>query len=154
MFMLTSGTTGRPKGCIKSHKSYLHSCIINLLGKRMAEGGRELLVVPIYYNSGRNSLITQFSFGGTVYLRERFDPTDALSTIQNEKITCLALAPQQCDELLEYPDLDSYDKSSLRGSAQGRPAVPEAVGAGNRAADHPTCLSRLWRHGIFRSDHP
>src|SRR5205814_1659735 len=30
MFMLTSGTTGRPKGCIKTHKSYLHSCIINL----------------------------------------------------------------------------------------------------------------------------
>ena len=113
MFMLTSGTTGRPKGCIKSHKSYLHSCIINLVGKRMTEGGRELLVVPIYYNSGRSSLITQLSFGGTVYLRERFDPKDVLSTIQSEKITCLALAPQQCNELLEYPDLDRYDKSSL-----------------------------------------
>jgi acyl-CoA synthetase (AMP-forming)/AMP-acid ligase II len=114
MFMLTSGTTGRPKGCIKSHKSYLHSCIINLHGKRMGQGISELLVVPIYYNSGRNSLITQISFGGTVHLRERFDPTDTLETIQNERIACLALAPQQCEDLLSHANLDSYDKSSLR----------------------------------------
>ena len=114
MFMLTSGTTGRPKGCIKTHKSYLHSCIINVHGKRMGAGLSELLVVPIYYNSGRNSLITQLSFGGTVHLRERFDPTDTLETIQNERIACLALAPQQCEDLLGHPKLDSYDKSSLR----------------------------------------
>jgi acyl-CoA synthetase (AMP-forming)/AMP-acid ligase II len=114
MFMLTSGTTGRPKGCIKTHKSYLHSCIISNHGKRLLGGVRELLVVPIYYNSGRNSLITQISFGGTVYLRERFDPKEALETIQNERIACLALAPQQCEELLSLPDLDRYDKSSLK----------------------------------------
>lgn len=114
MFMLTSGTTGRPKGCIKTHQSYLHSCIINLHGKRMRSGLSELLVVPIYYNSGRNSLITQLSFGGTIHLRERFDPTDTLMTIQNERIACLALAPQQCEDLLSHPKLDSYDKSSLR----------------------------------------
>jgi acyl-CoA synthetase (AMP-forming)/AMP-acid ligase II len=114
MLMLTSGTTGRPKGCIKSHKSYLHSCIINLHGKRMGTGLSELLVVPIYYNSGRNSLITQLSFGGTIHLRRRFDAGNTLATIQNERIVCLALAPQQCEELLNHPDLDSYDKSSLR----------------------------------------
>nr|WP_257730496.1 AMP-binding protein [Rhodoplanes sp. Z2-YC6860] len=114
MYMLTSGTTGRPKGCIKTHKSYLHSCIINLLGKRMVPGMSELLVVPIYYNSGRNSLITQLSFGGTTHLRERFDPIDVLETIQKERIACMALAPQQCEDLLVQPRLDSYDKSSLR----------------------------------------
>ena len=114
MFMLTSGTTGRPKGCIKTHRSYLHSCIINIHGKRMGGGVNELLVVPIYYNSGRSSLITQLSFGGTVFLRERFDAAEALATIQSERIACLALAPQQCEELLNHPELDRYDKSSLR----------------------------------------
>lgn len=114
MFMLTSGTTGRPKGCVKTHKSYLHSCVINMLGKRMQPGMSELLVVPIYYNSGRNSLITQLSFGGTIHLRERFDPGDVLATIENERIACLALAPQQCEDLLGHPLLERYDKSSLR----------------------------------------
>ena len=114
MFMLTSGTTGRPKGCVKTHQSYLHSCIINLVGKRMQPGMSELLVVPIYYNSGRNSLITQLSFGGTIHLRERFDSTDILTTIEKERIACLALAPQQCEDLLRHPGLEGYDKSSLR----------------------------------------
>ena len=114
MFMLTSGTTGRPKGCIKTHKSYLHSCVINMLGKRMVPGMTELLVVPIYYNSGRNSLITQLSFGGTIHLCERFDPTETLAIVEKERIACLALAPQQCEDLLQDPQLDSYDKSSLR----------------------------------------
>ena len=100
--------------CIKTHRSYLHSCIINIHGKRMGGGVNELLVVPIYYNSGRSSLITQLSFGGTVFLRERFDVAEALATIQSERIACLALAPQQCEELLNHPELDRYDKSSLR----------------------------------------
>jgi hypothetical protein len=49
----------------------------------MGGGVNELLVVPIYYNSGRSSLITQLSFGGTVFLRERFDAAEALATIQS-----------------------------------------------------------------------
>lgn len=114
MLMLTSGTTGRPKGCIKSHKSYLHSCILNFTSKRMVEGERELLVVPIYYNSGRSSLITQLSFAGSVYLRDRFQPQEALEIIQDRKISCLALAPNHCSELLDYPRLKDYDLSSLR----------------------------------------
>jgi fatty-acyl-CoA synthase len=114
MFMLTSGTTGRPKGCVKTHESYLHSCIINLIGKRMQPGMSELLVVPIYYNSGRNSLITQLSFGGTVYLREGFDTFETLRTIEKERIACIALAPQQCEDLLQCRQLGEYDKSSLR----------------------------------------
>lgn len=114
MLMLTSGTTGRPKGCVKTHKSYLHSCINNLLSKRMGGGIKELLVVPIYYNSGRVSMITQLSFGGTVHLREAFDAGDVLKTIQDERIACIALAPQQCEELLQHPKLDQYDTSSLR----------------------------------------
>jgi acyl-CoA synthetase (AMP-forming)/AMP-acid ligase II len=114
MLMLTSGTTGRPKGCIKTHESYLHSCMINFTSKRMVEGERELLVVPIYYNSGRSSLITQLCFAGSVYLRDRFEPEPALQMIQNEKITCLALAPNHCNELLHCPSLQNYDLSSLR----------------------------------------
>src|SRR5579872_2642124 len=73
MIMLTSGTTGLPKGCIKTHKSYVHSCNLSCIGLPIDSDSRELLVVPIYYNSGRASLITQLMIGGTVYLRESFE---------------------------------------------------------------------------------
>ena len=113
MIMLTSGTTGVPKGCIKTHKSYWYSAAAASMTRRITPRSRELIVVPIYYNSGRMSLISQLWFGGSVYLRERFDPVDVLAIIEREKITCIALAPTQCRALLECPDLDKYDKSSL-----------------------------------------
>ena len=155
MFMLTSGTTGRPKGCIKTHKSYLHSCIINLHGKRMGTGLSELLVVPIYYNSGRNSLITQLSFGGTVHLRERFD-ADRHAGNDSERAHRMprAGAPAMRGSARATRSSDSYDKSSLRVLAQGRTAVPEALGAGDYRADHSACLPGLWRHRVFRSFDP
>jgi acyl-CoA synthetase (AMP-forming)/AMP-acid ligase II len=113
LIMLTSGTTGLPKGCIKTHLSYAHSNALASASQHMDEQSRELIVVPIYYNSGRVSLVNMLSLGGTVHLRERLDPEEALQTIARERITCLALAPTQCNELLAFPKLDSFDKSSL-----------------------------------------
>ena len=112
--MLTSGTTGRPKGCIKTHQEL--SAQLHHQPSRQADGRRlnELLVVPIYYNSGRKQPDHAAQLRRNGHLRERFDPTDTLATIQNERIACLALAPQQCEELLNHPELDRYDKSSLR----------------------------------------
>ncbi len=113
VIMLTSGTTGRPKGCIATHRNYSISCALNCLGMPVDEGSRELIVVPIYYNSGRSALITQLFAGGTVFLRERFEPSEALKTIEEQRITCIALAPTQCNELLDSPELDSRKTDSL-----------------------------------------
>jgi acyl-CoA synthetase (AMP-forming)/AMP-acid ligase II len=113
LIMLTSGTTGIPKGCIKTHKSYAHSCALAAIGSPIDHNSKELIVVPIYYNSGRASLVTLLLLGGTVYLREKFVPREALDAIQRERITCLALAPTQCNELLASTELDKFDTSSL-----------------------------------------
>jgi fatty-acyl-CoA synthase len=114
MLMLTSGTTGMPKGCIKTHRSYVHSCFSAALELGIDENSKELIVVPIYFNSGRISLLTQIFVGGSVFLRERFEPEEALQLIATQKITALALALPQCQQLLDFPRLDYYDKSSLR----------------------------------------
>ncbi|HZT50999.1 MAG TPA: AMP-binding protein, partial [Stellaceae bacterium] len=128
LIMLTSGTTGLPKGCIKTHLSYAHSNALAAASQHIDETSRELIVVPIYYNSGRVSLVNLLSLGGTVHLRERFDPEEALKTIERERITCLALAPTQCNELLAFPGLDAYDKSSLRSLRKaGLPFPARAV---------------------------
>ena len=128
LLMLTSGTTGLPKGCIKTHLSYAHSNALASASQHMDEESSELIVVPIYYNSGRVSLINMLSLGGTAHLRERLDPEEALATIERERITCLALAPTQCNELLAFPRLDAYDKSSLRSLRKaGLPFPARAV---------------------------
>jgi len=113
VIMLTSGTTGQPKGCLSSHRVYSHSVSIGAMGMPVREHAKELIVVPIYLNSGRSSLISQLYVGATVYLRDRFDPAEALELIESERITCLALAPPQCVALLQHPDLERRDTSSL-----------------------------------------
>jgi acyl-CoA synthetase (AMP-forming)/AMP-acid ligase II len=128
LIMLTSGTTGLPKGCVKTHLSYAHSNALAAASQHIDEQSRELIVVPIYYNSGRVSLVNLISLGGTVHLRERLDPEEALATIERERITSIALAPTQCNELLAFPRLDAFDKSSLRSLRKaGLPFPARAV---------------------------
>jgi long-chain acyl-CoA synthetase len=53
-------------------------------------------------------------FGGTVYLRNKFEPRETLDLIQREKISSLGLASTMCHRLLQFPELESYDTSSIR----------------------------------------
>jgi fatty-acyl-CoA synthase len=114
MIMLTAGTTGTPKGCLVNHKTYALQCMNSAIGRGCNEFSKELSVVPIYYNSGRSTVLAHLFFGGTVYLRQRFDARETLELVQNEKINSLGLASTMCHRLLQLPDLDSYDTRSIR----------------------------------------
>jgi acyl-CoA synthetase (AMP-forming)/AMP-acid ligase II len=114
MIMLTAGTTGTPKGCLVNHKTYALQCMNSSIGRGCNEFSKELSVVPIYYNSGRSTVLAHLFFGGTVYLRQRFDARETLELVQNEKINSLGLASTMCHRLLQLPDLDSYDTHSIR----------------------------------------
>jgi acyl-CoA synthetase (AMP-forming)/AMP-acid ligase II len=114
MIMLTGGTTGTPKGCLVNHKTYAVHCQTSAVTRGVDENSKELVVVPIYYNSGRATAIAHLYFGGTLYLRDRFDPRETLEIVQNEKITSLALASTMVHRILEIPDLDSYRTDSIK----------------------------------------
>lgn len=114
MIMLTSGTTGTPKGCVINHKTYAIHCLTSFIARGIDGDSRELALVPIYYNSGRETVLAHLFFGGTVYLRHQYDPKETMELIQREKISSLALAPTMCGKLLELPDLASYRTESIR----------------------------------------
>ena len=114
MIMLTAGTTGTPKGCMVNHRTYAVQCMNSAIGRGCSEYSKELSVVPIYYNSGRSTVLAHIFFGGTVYLRNKFEPRETLDLIQREKISSLGLASTMCHRLLQLPDLESYDVSSIR----------------------------------------
>lgn len=103
--MLTSGTTGFPKGCIRTHRNVEMGCINGALGKGQGSDERELATVPIYYGSGRGSVIGQIYLGGTVYVMPRFDAEQAIGIIDREKITAVALAPTMCHRILKIGNL-------------------------------------------------
>jgi acyl-CoA synthetase (AMP-forming)/AMP-acid ligase II len=111
--VLTSGTTGFPKGVMRSHRNIEIGCINGVLGKAQDENGRELAVVPLYYGSGRGSVIGQIYIGATVYVMAKFEPERVASIIEREQITALALAPTMCARLLKLPKLERFDFRSL-----------------------------------------
>ena len=133
MIMLTAGTTGIPKGCMVNHRTYAVQCMNSAIGRGCSEYSKELSVVPIYYNSGRSTVLAHLFFGGTIYLRSKFDARDTLELVQREKISSLGLASTMCHRLLQLPDLESYDMSSIRALRKAglpftRKMVEELIG--------------------------
>ena len=129
LIMITSGTTGFPKGCLSTHEKYVLSCMNHALGGRgSCLEDVELLVSPLCFNSGRSSALGHLFWGARVILKERFDPVETLEMIQTERVTYIALAPVMADRMLEVPNLDRYNTSSLRHLRKaGSPLHPRTV---------------------------
>ncbi len=112
--MITSGTTGFPKGCLTSHRTYVFHCINNAIEKGLGAHDTALLCSPIYFSHGRSFTVAMLYFGATVIIHSHFDPVEVLKAVEREKITYLGTVPTMCERLLQVPDVKSYDLSSIR----------------------------------------
>lgn len=113
----TSGTTGRPKGVMWSHRTVLRMTM-NLLADVCPGLGPEdaaLHAAPLSHASGTCALPNVARGAANVILdAPTFDPAHVLRTIQERKITNGFMAPTMIRVLLDYPLLDAHDLSSLR----------------------------------------
>jgi fatty-acyl-CoA synthase len=105
-FMYTSGTTGKPKGAIRSHESYVLFYLVNEVDKGFTRNDTGLLVMPMCHV---NSIFYSFSFtycGGSVcvYNMKSFDPEHLLRTLSEERITFTSLVPTHYIMMLGLPD--------------------------------------------------
>jgi len=116
--MYTSGTTGRPKGVVKSHESYIAQYYMTISNQNVLPSDKVALVMPMCHV---NSIY--FSFPYTiqtapvfVYNMISFDPEDLLKTIEKYKITFTSLVPTHYITLLALPDevKKGIDVSSVR----------------------------------------
>lgn len=108
----TSGTTGRPKGVVKTQRAELMRAeLFTMLDVRA--GGRMLLLMPMFHVGSGSMYMAQQWSAGTVYLHRRFDPQDILKTIETERITITHMAPTMLQAVLDVPEIRQYDLSSL-----------------------------------------
>lgn len=112
--LLTSGTTGFPKGCLSTQRTFVFHCINNAIEKGLGVHDRAILSSPIYFNAGRSFTLGIIYFGGTMILHERFDAEEVLKAIERERVTYIGAVPTMCERMLRVLESTRYDTSSLR----------------------------------------
>jgi len=116
--LYTSGTTGKPKGVLRTHESYLAHYLLNNVNTGVRPTDKPLLVMPMcHVNSIYYSFCyTYVSAPVMVYNVISFDPEDLLQTIAEYQITFTSLVPTHYVMILNLPQevRKKYDVSSIR----------------------------------------
>ncbi len=121
----TSGTTGLPK-CVMHHQNrwyYFHQIAEDVGGLRSDDV--VLGAVPAPFGFGQwTSHFTPTLLGAPAVVMERFNASRALALIERERVTVLCAVSTQFILMLNAPDIDSYDLSSLRVMFTGGEMIP------------------------------
>jgi len=125
--LLTSGTTGTPKGARRS--SRVDPAAATGIIDRIPYRHDDIVAItsPLFHAWGLAQMVLASALGATVALTETFDAADTLRQIETERVTVLAVVPAILQRLLGSPALDSTDLSSLRIVASSGSALPVPV---------------------------
>ena len=113
ILMYTGGTTGLPKGVMLSHRNLLTSAHGLIIGFSLTRHDVECFILPMFHASVWPVLCV-LMVGGTAAILRRPELQEMLRTIQNEKCTHIVLVPTLLVWILDQPNLDEFDLSSLR----------------------------------------
>jgi long-chain acyl-CoA synthetase len=129
--LYTSGTTGRPKGVVLTHRSMVANALSSRSEEMVQQQGRSeeihLAVLPLAHAYGIVALNVGCLSGATLVMHPRFDPAAVLSAIERYRITTFAGVPAMFVALLNMPDADKYDTSSLQYCVSGSAPLPLQV---------------------------
>ena len=125
--MYTSGTTGLPKGVVHTH----HTSIWGLLSISATaiyhDPERYLACLPMFHVGALTPLAVNVYRGVTSVVMRSFDPVSAWEAIEREKITSGLAVPAMLSFMLQVPNFERFDFSSLRWIMTGAAPVPPAL---------------------------
>jgi long-chain acyl-CoA synthetase len=129
VILYTSGTTGKPKGAELTHGNLRRNVEVNVLGlTRMSEDDVLLGALPLFHSFGQTcSMSSAVLAGACLDLMPRFDAGAALETMERDGVTIFQGVPTMYHALLNHPERDRYDTSTLRLCISGGAALPVEV---------------------------
>ena len=119
----TSGTTGKPKGVMLSHRGLMMGGLAIILEYGARPGDRTLFTMPLCH-AGANSVVMTHVQAGTYVLESEFEPRAFLEAIQEHRIMSTTLVPTMINMVLNHPDIDRFDLSSLVHFGYGGSVMP------------------------------
>lgn len=120
----TSGTTGNPKNVLHSFNTTVPALRYLTRDMEVTRDEVFLIYLPIGLNWGYLILTQALMLGARVVLQDRFSGKSALELIEREKVTFIATAPASIIAMLNEPELESFDVSSLRVVITGGASCP------------------------------
>ncbi len=124
----TSGTTGRPKGVMLSHKNVYSHALGAIAELHLTDGDVWIHVAPLFHLADAWATWAITWVGGTHVLVREFDSKIVLESIEREKVTVTNLIPTMLNLMVNYPDVRKYNYTSLRVLLSGgAPIAPEVV---------------------------
>jgi len=140
----TSGTTGKPKGALGTHRNIVSNIMASALSAARTYLRRgetpptpdpaapqkgTLLSVPFFHATGCHAVLSPSLFAGAkLVMMRKWDPETAMALIERERLTGCGGVPTIAWQIIEHPNRHKYDLSSLESVAYGgAPSAPELV---------------------------
>lgn len=129
LMLYTSGTTGTPKGVLHSEQTMFWNALNTALRLGINFQTKHLCFHPFFHASGWNVLtLPTLRFGGTVYLRSKFEPLDILQQVEKRRVSILFGVPTMLERMTQLPEFENFDLSSLQFAIVGGEPMPlEAI---------------------------
>jgi acyl-CoA synthetase (AMP-forming)/AMP-acid ligase II len=138
--LYTSGTTGRPKGALGTHRNLATNILsVGYSNARAALRRGEpppepvaktfLMVIPLFHTTALSAMLMGTMVAGhTIVMMPRWDPLEAMALIERERVQVTGGVPTIAWQLIEHPERGRFDLSSVETiSYGGAPAAPELV---------------------------
>ena len=124
--ILTSGTTGTPKGAQRSNTTGLGNATALMDRIPYRRGDKMMIAAPMFHSWGFMHMVIAIGTSHTIILRRKFDPEETLRATAESGAQVLAVVPVMMQRILELPDetLRSFDLSALRITAVSGSALP------------------------------
>jgi long-chain acyl-CoA synthetase len=129
VILYTSGTTGKPKGAQLTHANLGRNADVSSRTTCEIDAGDVVFGgLPLFHSFGQTvAMNASLRVGACLTLVPKFDPGEALATMQRDRVTHFYGVPTMFGALLHHPERESYDVSALRTCITGGASMPVEV---------------------------
>jgi long-chain acyl-CoA synthetase len=123
----TSGTTGVPRGALYTQRRFIDDSKTLVMNMGLQPGHRRVQITPLFHIAGNTHFRSSLYIGGCNIIMKFFDPAATLQIIHDERATHMDFVPTHLVAMLNIPDLNNYDISSMKLLWYGASPMPLEV---------------------------